>query len=87
MFLLAFHARRRLTSVYPGPLGLQFVLWIVCAVYGEEQPFSVEVRKALASQKHSRPCPLIITFTLVLVLLLFLYSAVDFSKLSGNLNG
>ncbi|KAK3551665.1 hypothetical protein QTP70_020876 [Hemibagrus guttatus] len=42
MFLLAFHARRRLTSVYPGPLGLQFVLWIVCAVYGEEQPFSVE---------------------------------------------
>ncbi|MCJ8728553.1 hypothetical protein PDJAM_G00005770 [Pangasius djambal] len=42
MFVLAFHARRRLTSVYPGPLGLQFVLWIVCAVYGEEQPFSVE---------------------------------------------
>ena len=27
-----------------GTLCVQFLLWILCAVNGEEQPFSVEVR-------------------------------------------
>lgn len=44
MILLAFHTRRRLNSFYLGTLCLQFLLWILCAVNGEEQPFSVEVR-------------------------------------------
>uniref|UniRef100_A0A3P8XAF1 Peptidase metallopeptidase domain-containing protein n=1 Tax=Esox lucius TaxID=8010 RepID=A0A3P8XAF1_ESOLU len=42
MFFLAFHSRRRLNRFYLGPLVLQFLLWILCAVNGEEQPFSVE---------------------------------------------
>uniref|UniRef100_A0A673Y0I3 Matrix metalloproteinase-14 n=1 Tax=Salmo trutta TaxID=8032 RepID=A0A673Y0I3_SALTR len=42
MILLAFHTRRRLNSFYLGTLCLQFLLWILCAVNGEEQAFSVE---------------------------------------------
>ncbi|XP_036375000.1 matrix metalloproteinase-16-like isoform X1 [Megalops cyprinoides] len=42
MILLTFHNRRHLNSFYPGVLCLQFLLWILCAVCGEEQPFSVE---------------------------------------------
>ncbi|XP_048868143.1 matrix metalloproteinase-16-like [Brienomyrus brachyistius] len=42
MILLSLHNRRCLYSASPGALCLQFLLWILCVVCGEEQPFSVE---------------------------------------------
>lgn len=44
MVLLAARSRRCLHSCCMGTLCLQLLLWILCAVNGEEQPFSVEVR-------------------------------------------
>lgn len=44
MVLLAVRSRRCLNSCCMGTLCLQLLLWILCAVNGEEQPFSVEVR-------------------------------------------
>ncbi|XP_015246743.1 PREDICTED: matrix metalloproteinase-16 isoform X1 [Cyprinodon variegatus] len=43
MLLLALLSRRCLNSRSMGTLCLQLLLWILCAVNGEEQPFSVEV--------------------------------------------
>ncbi|XP_014823380.1 PREDICTED: matrix metalloproteinase-16-like isoform X1 [Poecilia mexicana] len=42
MVLLALRSRRCLNSRCMGTLCLQLLLWILCAVNGEEQPFSVE---------------------------------------------
>uniref|UniRef100_A0A3P8SKW1 Matrix metallopeptidase 16 n=1 Tax=Amphiprion percula TaxID=161767 RepID=A0A3P8SKW1_AMPPE len=42
MVLLALRSRRCLNSCCMGTLCLQLLLWILCAVNGEEQPFSVE---------------------------------------------
>jgi len=44
MVLLGVRDRRRLRGCCVGTLCLQLLLWILCAVNGEEQPFSVEVR-------------------------------------------
>ncbi|XP_023671993.1 matrix metalloproteinase-16-like [Paramormyrops kingsleyae] len=42
MLLLPLQSRRRLNCFGPGVLCLQILTWILCAVYGEEQGFSVE---------------------------------------------
>nr|XP_046226838.1 matrix metalloproteinase-16-like isoform X1 [Scatophagus argus] len=42
MVSLALRSRRCLSSCCMGTLCLQLLLWILCAVNGEEQPFSVE---------------------------------------------
>lgn len=47
MVLLAARSRRCLNSCCMGTLCLQLLLWILCAVNGEEQPFSVEVRTVI----------------------------------------
>lgn len=47
MVLLAARSRRCLHSCCMGTICLQLLLWILCAVNGEEQPFSVEVGTAV----------------------------------------
>lgn len=54
MVLLALRSRRCLTSSCMGTLCLQLLLWILCAVNGEEQPFSVEVRSGTVYLLTSR---------------------------------
>lgn len=50
MVLLAARSRRCLGSCCMGTLCLQLLLWVLCAVNGEEQPFSVEVRTVICWQ-------------------------------------
>lgn len=49
MVLLAVRRRGCLGSCCAGTLCLQLLLWILCAVNGEEQPFSVEVSTGTAA--------------------------------------
>lgn len=52
MVLLARGSRRCLHSCCMGTLCLQLLLWILCAVKGESQTFSVEVRKFVGEKKY-----------------------------------
>ncbi|XP_043921330.1 matrix metalloproteinase-16 isoform X2 [Protopterus annectens] len=43
IFLFTFHSRRRLPCLYSWAFCLQNLFWILCFVWGDEPPFSVEV--------------------------------------------